>query len=545
MHAQTAPAVPVTSGAATSDPSPPCPDAEVLVRLGAAAMRAGRTRDAQELLQRATLLSPALAAAWHGLAMALAASGRPSGAFAAISRAVVLAPADPAIRLDQGVLLLRRGLPADAREAFRLAVAAAPDAALPRLNLGLALLHLTRPAEALEAFDQALLRDPDLVIAMEARGSALLMLGQPDAADAAYEAVLARAPDFATAWSNRGRTLRALDRPKEALACYEQALVLDPGHVDAHWNRALALLSEGRLEEAWGDHEWRWQVRGFPSPRRGFPQPLWQGEDISGRTILLHAEQGFGDAIQFLRYVPMVAARGGRVVLEVPAPLLRLAATVGEFATLLARGQTLPPFDLHAPLLSLPRAFGTDLESIPASVPYLAAGAPDRARWRARLGAAGGGSRIGLVWAGNPTHSNDRNRSIPPALLAPLLDLPRLKFFSLQLGPARAALAEPPLAGRVEDLAEGLDDFANTAAALGALDLLVSVDTAVAHLAGALARPVITLLPHVADWRWMRNRADTPWYPTMRLVRQQRRDDWSGAVASLAAILSHPLTAAA
>lgn len=545
MHAQIAPAVPVNPGAANADALPTCPDAEALVRLASGAMRAGKTREALELLQRAIRQSPTLAAAWHGLAMVLAVSGRPGGAFTAISRAAVLAPLDAAIRLDQGVMLLRRGLPADACEAFRLAVVAAPDVALPRLNLGLALLHLTRPAEALEAFDQALLRDPDLVIAMEARGSALLMLGQPEAAEAAYEAVLARAPDFATAWSNRGRTLRALDRPSEALVCYDQALAREAGHVDAHWNRALALLTEGRLAEAWDDHEWRWQVRGFPSPRRGFPQPLWQGEDIAGRTILLHAEQGFGDAIQFLRYVPMVAATGARVVLEVPAPLLRIAGTVGGFAALLARGQALPPFDLHAPLLSLPRAFATDLDSIPASVPYLAAGASERARWRARLGAAGEGSRIGLVWAGSPTHSNDRNRSIPPSLLAPLLDLPGLKFFSLQLGPARDALAEQPLAGRVEDLADGLDDFAETAAALGALDLLVTVDTAVAHLAGALARPVITLLPHVADWRWMRNRADTPWYPTMRLVRQHRRDDWSGAVASLAAILSHPLTAAA
>jgi hypothetical protein len=259
---------------------------------------------------------------------------------------------------------------------------------------------------------------------------------------------------------------------------------------------------------------------------------MWRGESLGGKTILLHAEQGFGDSLMLLRYAPLVAARGGRVVVEVPRALERLAARLaGGPYTLVAAGQPLPAFDLHCPLMSLPLAFGTTPETIPAAVPYFSA-APDAiARWRARLATAAG-MKIGIVWAGNPVHLNDASRSIALDRLASLFELPETQWYSLQVGERASDLAKLP-AGRITDLAPDLTDFAETAAAISALDLVISVDTAVAHLAGALGHAVWILLPFDPDWRWLLERGDSPWYPTARLFRQPKRGDWDSVVHAL------------
>jgi hypothetical protein len=291
----------------------------------------------------------------------------------------------------------------------------------------------------------------------------------------------------------------------------------------------LLLLARGDLRRGFERYEWRWRL-GTLTPR-DTSAPLWNGEDGAGRTILLHAEQGFGDIIQALRYVPLVAARGARVVLEVPPQLARLAARLPGHAQLVTGTQAAPHYDLHCPLLSLPRAFATTLETIPADVPYLSAEPAAVARWASIL--SGSGLKVGIAWAGNPQHRGNAQRSIAIERLLPLLRPGGIRPFSLQVGDRAADLDQLPK-GIVYDLSPQLSDFAETAAAIINLDLVITIDTAIAHLAGALGRPVWLLLCSRPDWRWMLDRDDSPWYPTLRIYRQRTPRDWDDVVARVA-----------
>jgi hypothetical protein len=322
---------------------------------------------------------------------------------------------------------------------------------------------------------------------------------------------------MAAAHSDRGE--------REAmLAHYRRAVDVDPNHAGAHWNLAWELLKEGRLLEGWQHYEWRWRWEGFPERERPFATPRWEGENLDGARILLHGEQGFGDCIQFARYAPMVAALGGRVILEVPRPLVRVMSTLRGVEIVVARGERLPEFGCTCPLMSLPRVFGTAVESIPASVPYL--GVPDGVA-SDRMVCPPGVRRIGLVWGGSPGHQRDERRSIGLDLFCPLTRLDGFRWYSLQKGPAAAALRTGPPDLKVLDLASSIGDFADTAAIISQLDLVVTVDTSVAHLAGALGKPVWILVPAKSDWRWLLDRTDSPWYPTARLFRQRREGDWA------------------
>ncbi|MBF0372933.1 MAG: hypothetical protein HQL39_05880, partial [Alphaproteobacteria bacterium] len=278
---------------------------------------------------------------------------------------------------------------------------------------------------------------------------------------------------------------------------------------------------------------------------RDYPQPAWNGAKFKNRTLFLHSEQGLGDTLNFLRYVPLVKARGGRVILECQAPLLPLCAGLGA-DRVIAAGETPPPFDLCRSLVSLPFVFGHDLKSLPAKVPYLVTPADRVEAWRARLGAPQPGRlRIGLVWAGSPGHGNDRHRSVSIDSLRPILDVPGATFFSLQKGPAADQLRQAGLSGTVHDLGASLRDFADTAAVVELLDLVISVDTSVVHLAGALARPCWAMLPFCPDWRWLIGREDSPWYPTLRLFRQTTSGDWAGVVDRMARELAAKAAAGA
>ena len=279
------------------------------------------------------------------------------------------------------------------------------------------------------------------------------------------------------------------------------------------------------------------------APLRKLPQPLWTGEDLAGKTILLHHEQGLGDTIQFMRYAPLVAARGARIVLELQPALVRLAAGFQGTMEIVAAGSPLPPFDFHCPLLSLPERFATDLATIPVAIPYLVPETEATARWRRQL-APGAGLKIGLVWAGNPAHQDDRKRSLPLERLMPLLKVPGLRWFSLQVGERAGDIARLP-GGMITDLSQNLTDLAETAAAIANLDLVVAVDTSVVHLAGALGRPVWVLLPFAPDWRWMLGRDDSPWYPSLRLFRQKRPDDWDAVVAKVRRALARQVSSLA
>jgi len=419
---------------------------------------------------------------------------------------------------------------------YRLALALAPRHPEIRYNLGNAHLALDCIDEALANYDVALANNPSHVGARVNRGNTLLRFNRPAEALASYDQALAVMPGHPQILTNRGHALRRLDRPHEALADLEAALTKASEFPETHFELALAHLTLGDFKAGWKAYEWRWKTGAFANKRRSFRQPLWLGDvPLAAKTILLHAEQGLGDTIQFIRYARLLADRGARVICEVQPELVSLLSQLeGQFesVTIIAKGEVLPQFDLHCPLLSLPLAFGTELSTIPAEIPYLAAPAARLAHWRDRLPA--GNRRAGFVWSGSSAHKNDANRSIPLARLAPFLESLPFACVSLQremCASDRDTLQRLP---NLSDFGPELVDFTDTAAVISLLDVVISVDTSVAHLAGAMGKPVVILLPHAADFRWLRALADTPWYPTAKLLRQPAFGDWDSVIGRLA-----------
>ncbi len=408
-----------------------------------------------------------------------------------------------------------------------------PDSTELLNRRGVALLELGRPCEALGAFERVLATDPVHLDALGNRGNALLKLNRPSEAVAAYDKALKIAPENAQLLTNRAVALRRLDRPHEALMSASRALVSSPSFAQARFVESIVRLTLGDFAAGWQGYETRWEVGLLASQRRTFTAPLWLGkEPLDGKTILLHAEQGSGDTIQFVRYAPLLAARGAKkVVVEVQRELVRLLSPMPGVAAVIARGQELPSFDCHCPLLSLPLAFGTELASIPSGVPYIRPAADDIAAWRSRLPQRR--PLVGIVWAGGRLHDNDINRSMRLATLAPLLELPDASLVSLQHDVREEDAALLQACTNVLHLGNQFHDFADTAGVVAQLDAVISVDTAVAHLAGAMGKPLLLLLPFAADFRWLRERQDSPWYPTARLVRQPKFGEWDSVVAAL------------
>jgi tetratricopeptide (TPR) repeat protein len=432
---------------------------------------------------------------------------------------------------DLGVVLCAMARFEDALASYEAALAFAPHDTEALNGRGVALLRLGRAGQALESFAHVLARDPNHVDALGNRGNALLALNRPHEAIAAYDAGLRLVPEHARLLTNRSVALRRLDRPHEALAGLVRARLIDPTFTEARFVESLVRLSLGDFAIGWRGYEARWGTSAFAPHRRQFTAPLWLGEaPLAGKTILLYAEQGFGDAIQFVRYAPLVASLGGRVILEVQRELKRLLAGMPGIAAVIAHGEPLPPFDLQCPLMSLPLAFRTEPASIPAAVPYITA---PRNAPAAQPPAGTRPTRIGIAWAGDRLHKNDANRSIRLAALRPLFDLAQLRFVSLQ---QEMHDEDAEFLRRSPDLLEiraPFAHFAETAAAIAELDAVIAVDTAVAHLAGAMAKPLFLLLPLGADFRWLRERADTPWYPTARLLRQRVFNDWGSVIEKL------------
>ena len=486
--------------------------------------------EAEELLRALTGRAPQRAMAWFLLGRVRHAQGDLDAAIDFLRKAIALDPRLVPAHNDLGIFLQGRGQLAEAETCYRRAVEVAPRFAEAMSNLGAVLAERGRLDEASGWYSRAITERRDFADAHNNLGATLVKLDRAAEAEALHRRAISLKPDFADAHYNLGVALHDQGRFDEALESYDEAARLNPDFVDARWNRAFMLLTMGRYAEGWREHEWRWRRK--QQPPRSFPQPLWKGEPASGRTILLHFEQGTGDTLQFRRYAPIVAAGGARVLLQVQRPLQRLVrGSVGSGIEVLADGDVLPPFDLHSPLLSLPLACATSLDTIPAPVPYVAVDPAIAARWRERIG-QDGGRKIGLVWAGNPQHKNDRNRSIALERLLPLLGAAETRWFSLQVGERAgdlARLAPDPMV----NLADHLTDFAETAGAIDQLDLVITVDTAVAHLAGALGKAVWILLPAVPDWRWLLGRSDCPWYPTARLFRQPARGDWDCVVQAL------------
>ena len=402
-------------------------------------------------------------------------------------------------------------------------------------DLGLTLYSQGSYKGALEFFFEALALAPNTPIVCNNLGVCYFALDQLERSVHYYEQATTLDPLYVEAHNNLGNALVKLFQHEEALASYDQALTLDPAYVEAYWNKALALLQMGRFSEGWVLHESRWAKPSFQPIVRNFPQPIWDGSfSVAGKTLLLHAEQGLGDTLQFVRYVDMVRALGARLVVEVQAPLVPLLEGL-EGVTLVKQGDPLPPFECHCPLMSLPLAFQTTLSSIPSAVPYLKP-SPEKERfWAEKLGPTSQ-MRVGLVWSGDPRHQNDKQRSMALSELMAALP-PGFEYVSLQSEIRESDSQAFNDNDRLVHFGSELKDFSDTAALCAQMDVVVCVDTSVAHLSGALGKPTFLMLPYNPDWRWLLERTDSPWYPTMQLYRQAQLGSWHSVLQNLSSDL--------
>jgi tetratricopeptide (TPR) repeat protein len=506
---------------------------DALHLLGVLKLQSGKAGAACGHLEQALNLNPASAQVMSNLGMALAALNRDQEALAILDKAVAIMPGSVEAITNRGNVLTKLGRPADALAAFDAALALAPGFPGALANRGNALAALGRLEEALAQYDAVLATLPSHAETHLNRGSALSALSRAGEALAAFDRALALRPDYVKAHIGRGVARQALNRQREALEDFERAIVLDKSNADAHHNAALALLTLGDYRRGFEQYEWRWQRSGMPARRRSFGKPLWLGEyPLARKRIFVAAEQGLGDCIQFARYVPLLARAGAAVVLEAPPPLCSLFARIEGVTTVVARGDALPDFDVYCPAGSLPRALRTELSSIPADIPYLRASETHIAKWRERIERLPQ-PRIAVAWAGSADHVNDRNRSLQLRQMAPLLAL-NTGVISIQRDLRAADADELRRQSTLTHVGDALADFDDTAAVVTLVDLVITVDTSVAHLAGALGRPTCVLVPFWPDWRWMLERADTPWYPTVRLCRQPKAGDWESVIAQVA-----------
>jgi tetratricopeptide (TPR) repeat protein len=515
--------------------------ADAYYLLGIMAHQKGDHAGGAALIRQALAVDEGKAEYWYNLGVVLVALKDFGGAAAACRRALALKPDEPDTWNVLGVALAGLGRFEDAAAAYQEAAARDPANADVHNNLAAARLELGCLDEAATAVDQALAARPSFAQAWHNLACIRREQSRCDDGLAAVDRALALDPDFHEAWLAKGALLGDAGRTDEAIAVYRDLIARAPDCAEAHFHLATDLLLTGVFAEGWREHEWRWRRGPQQYRRRDFEPPMWDGGDFVGKTLLIHAEQGIGDTFQFIRFAALAKARGGAVVVEAPARLHALLNTAAGIDRLVASGGPLPPFATHAPLLSLPLIFGTDLASIPAPGRYLAADPALVRRWRMRLEALPR-PWVGLAWQGSPTYRGDRRRSIPLKLFAGLVREGPASFISLQKGPGEEQIAASGLAEVLHHFAAavdvGPDAFVDTAAIIENLDLVITSDTAVPHLAGALGRPVWTLLPFAPDWRWLLGREDSPWYPTMRLFRQKSSGDWPEVIARVAVALA-------
>ena len=528
-----------------------------------------RFGEAISMYRRALELQPDLAVAHYNMGNVLKKQGRINEALTSYLKAVDLEPAAAEPYYNMGNTFKDQGKSNEALSCYKKAIELRPDYAEARCNLGHVFQEKGELDEAVRHYEKTTQIMPDLVEAWYGMGNALKEKGTLEEAIFCFQKALVLRPDCSGAYNNMGNIFREQRRLEKAIFCYEKAVQIEPGnaaaynnmgsafqdqgkvdmaiekfdqalrlrpeHADTHFNRALALLVRGDFLEGWKGYEWRFKK---PDWKSAYPEqykvPRWDGSCFAGKRLLVHHEQGHGDNLQFIRYLPMVKARGGTVIFESSRPLLRLFRNFSGIDELLESApanSSSEDFDLYIPLLSFPGIFRTTLETIPGKVPYLCADPREAELWEMRLG--NGGFKVGIVWAGNPEHKNDHNRSCALDHFLPLADIPGVRLYGLQKGITAddRASNQKILA---DNLGEHLDDFANTAGVLENLDLLISVDTSVAHLAGAMGRPVWLMLPFAPDWRWLLNREDSPWYPTMRLFRQERPGSWDSVIRRMA-----------
>jgi tetratricopeptide (TPR) repeat protein len=506
------------------------------LNLGNVLVEQGKGDEAVDAYRQALVTDPDNAGLLRNLGAALHQQGKLDDAIAHYRRATVLAPNDNDALRFLGIALHEAGQLEEAATIYRQ-TAHDPGDHVILSNLAACLCDLGQYDEAMATSELALAVKADYAPAHTNRGIILEMRGDLDGAIAAHRRAIAIDPAYAKGHANLAVALRSAGELDEALAASHRAVELNPEQPLARYNHAHALLMNGYFKEGFEEFRWGRKCKSWAHHYPDFSQPEWEGEEFVGRTLLVFSDYGMGDALQLVRYMPMVVARGGTVVLQVQPSLVPLLKGLPG-VTVIARGEALPPFDLQLPMMGLPHVFGTTLETVPAAIPYLQAEPAIVSRWQRALRGEKK-LKVGVVWAGNALHKGDKQRSIAADAVLPRLVMPGVQLYSLQKetrpedGATMAALGAD-----IADLAPALGSFADTAAAVDTLDLVISVDTSVAHLAGGLGRPLWMLLPYALDWRWMRDRADTPWYPTMRLFRQERPRAWDGVIARVVAELA-------
>ncbi len=546
-------------------------NAELQFYLGNCFQQLGKLEAAVDAYDKAIGLKPDFSQAHANRGFALQALTRFAHAVASYKQAIAISASDPLVHCNLAAALLELRQFEAALVSCEKALALKPEYAEALCNRGAALVGVQQYEAAIASYDKAIGINPAYAKAYTGRGLALHEVGRLVPALESHNKAIAAQPGFADAYSNRGITLHALKRLKEAVASYDKAIALRPAFVaayynrglafherrqfdaaiasydqataidptcaQAHFNKSLTLLLAGDFGQGWLLYEWRWKTDKSKNRVRNFEQPLWLGiEALTGKTVLLHSEQGFGDTIQFSRFAEMVAALGARVILEIPKPLLGLFSGLDGEIALVVTGQTIPEFDFHCPLLSLPLAFKTDASSIPASPAYLRSDIGKVTQWQQRLGTKVK-PRVGVAWSGNANHANDHNRSIDLSVFASQLPY-TFEYISLQKEVRQSDQLTLEALGNIRQFGDAIQDFGDTAALCELMDLVISVDTSVAHLSGALGKPTWVLLPYVPDWRWLLDREDSPWYPSVRLYRQDSDREWAKVLGSVRAELA-------
>lgn len=502
-----------------------------LLREALAEHQSGHTAQAERRYRQVLSEDPQNPDALHLLGMLIAPKDA-QAAFGLVERAIALRPATAIFHNSLGTVSASRGDYHRAIQAFTQAIQLSPKYAAAHANLGTALAQANRLDDAEAQQRQALACDPNYAEAWSHLGDTLRRQGRFQEAIAAQQKAIALQPNLAVAHNNLGALLRETGEFDQAFAEFERAVQLQPTYAPAHYNFALALLLKGDYQRGWEEYRWRWGIPEFQQRKRNFSQPPWDGQQIHGKTVLLHAEQGFGDTLQMVRFVPLVARRGASVILECQPELKALFSRIDGVRQVIEPGATLPHFDFHASLMDLPMILGTRLDSIPSAVPYLTLDPAAVAEWRTLLPPQQQRIRAGIAWTGNIFP--DPQRICPADALRAVAELDGIQLICVQ--------KQPPTQQEQQTLRlfippRPLNNFHDSAALIANLDCIISIDTAVAHLAGALGKPTWTLLPFSADWRWLPNRGDSPWYPTMRLIRQRQRGDWTGAISELCAAL--------
>ncbi len=493
---------------------------EALNSLAGALRIAEKLEESEACYRKAIAARPNYAEAYSGLGATLAELHRNEESLASCRRAVALRPDYPQGHNNLAMALVASKMYDQAEAEVRQALRLRSSYVDAQRNLGSVLSKMRRNEEALAEYRKALQLDPDGEETWMEIGSVLRTLRRFDEAKHACRRAIELKPTAPLNHYNLGVVHLDLCEIDQAIACFRKAVEVKPTAPLPHWGLSLSLLVNGDYLEGWKEYEWRWECTDFYPPRRKFPQPEWDGSDPAGKTILIYSEQGLGDAIQFARYAPLVVRQGAKVILQCQPSMKRLFATLPGVHGIHCAPDPDPTFDAHCSLLSLPTILQTTLATIPSEIPYLFAEPSKVMRWKEKLSAMPGKLKIGIAWAGNPDHQRDQERSCGLLALAPLASVPDAALISLQKGPPASQAANPPAGMTLHDVSDQLQDFSDTAALVANLDLVISVDTSIVHLAGAMGRPVWTLLAFAPDWRWLLHRADTPWYPSMRLFRQ-------------------------